>query len=76
MDTITGLRALDPRLPAAGWPGSPAAGGLAGPSRWLDGLAAPDGGTLTADVPPGAAGLDAAGHAQRVLAALLGDELG
>jgi hypothetical protein len=77
MNSIQGLRPLD--LPLAGqaaaWPAAPATttslGGSA--ARWLDGLTAGAQTTLTADVPPGASGLGAAAHAERVLAALLAE---
>jgi hypothetical protein len=77
MNTITGLRPLD--LPLAGhaaaWAATPAAASasLGNAPRWLDGLAAGAAPTLTADVPPGASGLGAAAHAERVLAALLAE---
>lgn len=81
MNTITGLRPAELSLPGAsataGWPGAavsgPAQAGSSGAPRWLDGLASADTTVLSADIPPGASGLGAAEHAQRVLAALLGD---
>lgn len=78
MNTIPGLRVSDLSLPGSAWPSAPAAAasGPGGPSRWLDDLAATEGAALTADVPADASGLGAAGHAQRVLAALLADDLG
>jgi hypothetical protein len=78
MNTIPGLRVSDLSPLGSAWPSAPVApaGGPGGPSRWLDGLAATEGAALTADVPADASGLGAAGHAQRVLAALLADDLG
>lgn len=77
MNTIPGLRAGDLSLPgAAGWPSPATDAGSAhatSAQRWLDGLAGANDAVLTADLPPGAAGLSADAHAQRVLAALLDD---
>lgn len=63
-----------PGTPGGSWPSAPAPASHHGPARWLEGLDQGEGAALTADLPAGSHGLDAAGHAQRVLAALLGDE--
>ena len=74
--TVSGFSSFDlglrPLATAGAVPAAQAGGSEAG-SRWIDGLDGPGGATLSADLTPGAAGLSAAEHAQRVLGHLLDD---
>lgn len=75
MNTLTGLRLADPGLSsvsigALGTAAAPSASGASG-TRWLDGLDGPAPGVLAVEPLAGGVGLDAAAHAQRVLAQLI-----